>query len=204
MSYRFPLIWFFVAGLFLQSMPLTGIAATPPSGDASAADLAVRQQVAGKAVLILSGAQYGIPVPDALTSGILSTLKEKGVSVNDIYVENLDLVRHNNASRRALLAGMLREKLAVRNVELVIAVTQSALDFLAQEGYELAQPGVPILSTIVDTSTIKWRGQPREVQNVINRYDIAGTIRYGLDLFPRTRRLVLIAGADKQQASFYK
>lgn len=193
-----------VALYFLQLLSVVSAAATPEAGAADARNSAAKSGTEEKAVLILSGAQYGIPVPDALTHGIVAQLKDKGISVNDIYVENLDLLRHNDPRRRAALAILLREKLATRNIALVIAVNQTALDFLAQEGNELVPPDVPVIATIVDMSTIKWRGQMRPVQNITNRYDIAGTINYGLDLFPRTRRVVLVAGADKQQASFYK
>ena len=56
-------------------------------------------------MLILSGSQYGLPVTDALTAGAVSALKAKGVSVNRIYVENLDLVRNEDPRWRATLAG---------------------------------------------------------------------------------------------------
>lgn len=189
---------------FLQSLSLVCVAAPPEAGATAVQRAAAKSGIQGKAVLILSGAQYGIPVPDALTHGIVAKLKDKGVSVNDIYVENLDLLRHNDPRRRVALASLLREKLTSRHIGLVIAVNQTALDFLAQEGDEVVPPDVPVIATIVDMSTIKWRGSMRPVQNIINRYDIAGTIDYGLALFPRTRRVVLVAGADKQQASFHK
>ncbi|MBS0348152.1 MAG: response regulator [Proteobacteria bacterium] len=192
------------ATFFLLSLSLLCIAAAPEAGAPDVRSPAAKSGTEGKAVLILSGAQYGIPVPDALTQGIVAKLKDKGISVNDIYVENLDLLRHNDSRRRAALAILLQEKLATRNIGVVIAVNQTGLDFLAQEGHEVVPPDVPVIATIVDMSTIKWRGQVRPVQNIINRYDIAGTIDHGLALFPRTRRVVLVAGADKQQASFYK
>lgn len=67
-------------------------------------------------MLILSGTQYGLPVSDAVNAGAVAALKEKGVSVNDIYVESLDIVRAPDAHRRAVLASLLKDKLATKNL----------------------------------------------------------------------------------------
>jgi hypothetical protein len=74
------------------------------------------------------------------------------------------------------------------------------LDFLAQEGSELAPPDTPVVATFITTSAVPWRGTPRPILDLSDRADVAGTIRYGLDLFPRTRRLVTVFGADDRQA----
>ena len=156
-----------------------------------------------RAVLILSGSQYGIPVTDTMATHTLATLRERGVSFKDIYVEMLDLVRNDSPYWRTVIASALREKLAKVNIALVITQNQSALEFLAQEGYGIVPPDVPVLTTLVSNRAVQWRGAPHPVLNLISRWDVAGTIRYGLDLFPHTRRLVVVAGADKQQTSFH-
>ncbi|WP_141348747.1 response regulator [Zoogloea ramigera] len=153
-----------------------------------------------KSVLILSGTQYGLPVSDAVNAGAVAALKEKGVSVNDIYVESLDIVRAPDAHRRAVLASLLKDKLATKNVALVIAANQWGLDFLAREGNELAPPDTPVVATFITTAAVPWQGTPRPILDLSDRADVAGTIRYGLDLFPRTRRLVTVFGADDRQA----
>ncbi len=38
--------------------------------------------------------------------------------------------------------------------------------------------------------------------NIIRRWDIAGTIHHGLKLFPQTRRVVVVTGADSEQPFF--
>lgn len=155
-----------------------------------------------KSVLILSGTQYGLPVTDTLTSGVVATLKEKGVSVNDVYVEMLDLVRNGDPLWRARLAELLREKLAKANVGLVVAQTQEALEFLAQEGDGIVPLEVPILASLLSNPAVSWRGPKHPVLSIVRRWDIARTIRYGIEVFPRTRRVVLVGGADKQQPEF--
>lgn len=51
------------------------------------------QPAPAPAVLILSGLQYGLPVPEALIRGAVAVLRERGVRQTDIYIEHLDLGR---------------------------------------------------------------------------------------------------------------
>ena len=183
------LICFVAALAFLHLIPAIGFAAPPARTE-------------GKAVLFLIGVQYGLPVADALVASTLVTLKENGVSTPDVYVEYLDLQRFDTPQRRATLAGLLREKLAGKTIGLVITENQAALEFLAQEGYDLLPPGLPVLSTLIINPSVAWRGTPHPVLNVINRYDIAATVRSGLQLFPQTRRLILVVGNPAQNATF--
>ena len=132
----------FAVLLFPQLAPAAGGAATPPGGEGGTGRPAMAQGAEHKSVLILSGTQYGLPVSDAVNAGAVAALKEKGVSVNDIYVESLDIVRAPDAHRRAVLASLLKDKLATKNVALVIAANQWGLDFLAREGNELAPPDI--------------------------------------------------------------
>ena len=152
-----------------------------------------------KSVLILSGSQFGAPVPDAMIAGAVEALRGKGIGGADIFVEHLDLARNRDPQSRVALAGVLRGKLASAPVGLVIAESQQTLEFLAREGQDLAPPGVPVVATFITASTVTWSGPPRPVLNIANRWDIAGTVRIGLDLFPRTRRVFVVAGADELQ-----
>ena len=160
--------------------------------------------VGRNAVLILSGAQYGIPVTDAMAAYTIAALRERGVSFKDIYVEMLDLVRNESPHWRSVIASALRQKLAKINIGLVIAQNQLALEFLANEGYGIVPSDVPILTTLFTKLDIQWRGTPHPVLNLTSRWDIAGTIREGMALFPYTRRVVIVAGLDKLQASLHE
>ena len=156
-----------------------------------------------KAVLILSGAQYGIPVTDTMATHTIAALRARGVSFKDIYVEMLDMVRNESPHWRTVIASALRQKLAKVNIGLVIAQNQLALEFLAREGYGIVPPDVPILTTLFSKLDVQWPGSPHPVLNLTGRWDIVGTLRQGMDLFPQTRRVVIVAGSDKLQASLH-
>ena len=182
-------------GLLPQLVP----AADLPQPGGGAVAPAAPQRVERGSVLVLSGLQYGLPVTDAMIGGTVAALKEKGVSVQDIYVESLDIARDPDVRQRAALASLLQGKLANRNLALVITANQRGLDFLAQEGHQIVPPDVPVVAAFGGTSSVQWRGTARPVLNISDRADLAGTLRYGLDLFPRTRRLVLVFGTDDRQ-----
>lgn len=182
-------------------------------GAAVATELAIAQSVAPqnlpakaghKAVLLLSGAQYGLPIADTLTSSAVAVLREKGLSFNDIYVEMLDLVRNDSPQWRSIIAELLRNKISNIKIGLVITQNQAALEFLAQEGYGLVPLDVPVLAALVSNPAVHWRGPPNPVLTITARWDIAGTIAYAFELFPHTRRLIVVAGTDSRPPSFYE
>ena len=190
------------AGVALLIASGTGLAATPPHADPAPTPSAPQPGAAHKSVLILSGSQYGLPVMDTLTAGAVSSLKDRGISVNRIYVEHLDLVRSGDPRWSQTLAGVLREKLAKADIGLVMVQNQGALEFLAQDGYGIVPPDVPVLATLISNPAVAWRGPPPPMLNIIRRWDIAGTIHHGLKLFPQTRRGVVVTGADSEQPFF--
>jgi signal transduction histidine kinase/BarA-like signal transduction histidine kinase len=159
------------------------------------------QPGAAPAVLILSGLQYGLPVPEALIRGAVAVLRERGVRQTDIYIEHLDLGRFGTPDPSAAVATLLQQKYAGKHIGLIVAQNQAALDFLADAGYALLPPGLPVLVTFVGAPPARWRGAPHRIVQVSDQYDVAGTVRLGLTLFPRTRRMVVVAGVGRPQAA---
>jgi len=193
---------FFAAALVLAAclawcaLPVQSRAAGLP-----AATTVVSQAPQEPVVLIVAGNQHGLPVPEALINGAVSALKAKGVSPSNIYVEHMDLDRFNQADTVAAWSTLMHKKYAGKHIGLVFAQDQASLEFLAQAGYDLLPPGQPVLATLLTNPEVEWRQAPHRILSVSNLSDIAGTLRHGLDLFPRTRRLVLVAGMGRAQAT---
>lgn len=57
------------------------------------------------------------------------------------------------------------------------------------------------VATLIVKPEVTWRGAPHRILNVSELRDLAGTLRHGLDLFPQTRRLVLVAGVERTQTT---
>lgn len=196
----------FVMILALGLLVQPAFSMEPPKAidhDVGITQAALPKDLINKDILILSGVQYGLPLSDEVIASIVATLKSKGVSANNIYVELLDLARHNDPRLRTDLANLLRDKLAHANIGLVFTINQPALEFLASEGKALVAADTPLLTTWTHNSSIVWSGQPRPMVNISDRGDIAGTLQYGLSLFPKTKRLLLLAGSDDRRAPFY-
>jgi PAS domain S-box-containing protein len=193
---------------------LCGVFATPGladrgpaaalSGAAAPAVSAAPRVEQRKGVLILSGTQYGLPAADILIAAAVATLQEKGFSINDLYVEYLDLVRYGDPRWRATDTGLLRDKLENARLGVVIAANQAALQFLADEGHDLIPPGTPLLTVFSQPQRITWRGERLPSIDVTTQGDVDRTLRYGLELFPRTRRVFLVVGADDRQSPLHE
>jgi signal transduction histidine kinase/CheY-like chemotaxis protein/HPt (histidine-containing phosphotransfer) domain-containing protein len=158
---------------------------------------------AGKAVLILSGVQFGLPTSDIIVGGAVAALQEKGFSVNNIYVEYLDLIRKGDPGQREALAALLRRKMENIDVGLVIVANKYALNFLAEEGHELLPQDVPVLTSLVNDPSAAWKGPHPPIIDVIALPDIQRTIRYGLELFPGTRSLVAVGYFGDERDPMY-
>lgn len=199
----FVLIWLAVAGCLLALIPRAGFAATPAGGAGRTASAPAVQGAGKKAVLILSGVQYGLPTSDLVVGGAVTALQQRGVSVNDIYVEHLDLIRKGEPEQCAALAALLQNKLANVDLGLVIVANRIALHFLAGEGRNLLPPGVPVLTALSYDPAAVWHDTRPPILNVVARPDVPGTLRYGLDLFPGTRRLVTMGDVGDDRAPIH-
>ncbi len=158
---------------------------------------------AGKAVLILSGVQFGLPTSDIVVGGAVAALQDKGFSVNNIYVEYLDLIRKGDPVQREALAALLRRKMENIDVGLVIVANKYVLNFLAEEGHELLPPETPVLTALVNDPAAAWKGAHPPIIDVIALPDIQRTIHHGLDLFPGTRSLVAVGYFGDERDPMY-
>ncbi|SDI41838.1 Signal transduction histidine kinase [Propionivibrio dicarboxylicus] len=198
-----------LAGFFCQFTLAAETNAQPPGGATAPSARSALQEVngkrlAGKAVVILSGIQYGLPISDALIAAATHSLQDKGVSIKDIYVEYLDLARNIEPRRRMAQAVLLRDKFAKIPVGLLIVMNQAGLEFLEKEGRDLVPPDVPVILSIVQKPQGKQNQAQRAMMNVVGQPDVAGTLRHGLALFPRTKRIVVVTGAGDEQARVFE
>lgn len=85
----------------------------------------------------------------------------------------------------------------------MIVANRVALHFLAEQGSNLLPPGVAVLTALVYDPAAAWRGTPPPILNVVARPDIPGTLRYGLELFPGTRRVVAVGDFGDEREPVY-
>ena len=90
---------------------------------------------------------------------------------------------------------MLRQKLSGVDIGLVIVpniASPAVMDFLAREGHDILPADTPVMTILPEKSNSTWARERPHLMNVPARPDVAGTLRHGLDLFPRTRHLLVV------------
>ena len=160
-----------------------------PMVPARAADLA------GKQVLVLTSYGDGRPGVEALLNGFSAGLQEGGLTINDLFIENLDLERAKDPAFRRSLVDTLRLKYRERRIDLLYIVEQPALDYLLSELEGLA-PGAPAIVVRAGLTGLVQHSSRRFISQLVS-YDLAGTLHAAQALFPRTRRVLFIAGSTE-------
>ncbi len=143
-------------------------------------------------ILILTSYGDGRPGVEALLSGFMTTITGKGVSVEQVYTEHLDLQRNKDKAFLSQLASTLRTKYLSRRVDIIYVLEQPALDFLMSNLRGIA-PGATVITARAtlskDASSTNWR-----FLHQLDSYDIKRTIGLALSLFPLAKEFLFIAG----------
>lgn len=151
-------------------------------------------------VLILNGYQHGLPVPDGIESGVIRTLVSAGFKYDDVFVEDLDLVRHPTPSYRSDLAQLLGKKYAGQHFRLVIVIGPPAMEFVKKEARALFAQST--LLTLITPGLGAAEAQAYNVINVNWKIDPAGTVRSALQLLPQTKGVLVVAGSNDDALPF--
>jgi len=151
-------------------------------------------------ILILYSAQFGLPGYDRTNAGLWPTLRSAGMPADALFSEYLDLGRNPDPAYRDRLAAFLKQKYADRKIGVIIAISTSAASFVLDERYRLFE-GVPVIAAIPSLSRLL--STPIHPLVVLgDRYDIAGTLQYALDVLPATESVLVVNGVaafDKVQ-----
>ena len=145
-------------------------------------------------ILVLNSYQLGHPVPTGVNRGILTAMEEEGLSISDLFIEHLDLARMPSSEHRTKVANLLHYDLAGKLIDIVIIVGPEAIDFVVKEGQDLF-PDTALLITLIMPNITALNGRPNKILDIPWRVDPAGTLKAALDLFPKTRRVVVVTGA---------
>ena len=152
-----------------------------------------------KRVLILAEGPilpYGLVLRDSLVAG----LRDNQEPLN-IYEEAIDRTRFDSAEYDRQLVALYRSKYLDMAPDLVITITEAALDFAVRHRAELF-PRSPLLFGAVDERAVRTHDLGANVTGVFNHYDARTTIEGALKLHPDTRRVVVVGGASRLDRSY--
>ena len=134
--------------------------------------------------------------------GFRAAMSAAGIDVTHLFLEYLDLERSKDVAHyREQLRDLLLKKYAKRKIDIVLTGQQPALNFLLDEGRMLA-PTAPLISYQAPLPDPRKLGE-RRLLSLISQFDIEGTLKYAINLFPATQRVLFVAGssdADRKMA----
>ena len=150
-------------------------------------------------VLVLHSYHYGFKWTDTIQKGIETVLSEGQDAEPEIFVEYMDTKRFPPESLFPVLAAEYTEKYAGQSPKVVITSDDNAFRFMLQYGQEVF-PGASVVFSGVNLFEDALITGRKEFTGVVEDYDLDGTLRIGLELFPRTRNVAVITDATETGA----
>lgn len=157
---------------------------------------AITNPHANNKVLILSGGAYGVPFSDGVIKGIVDELLRNQVSVNDIFVEHIDLNRNSGTAFLNNTANSLHYKYAQHKIGLIITLNRHILSSLVKNGKELL-PGIPVIAFGNGNEQNPPNDAGHPTIELDTSKNVGGTLQYALTLFPETKRLFVVNSTGK-------
>jgi len=145
-------------------------------------------------VLALYGGRPDLPANVIVDEIIRSTLERELGPRLDFYTEFIDTARWPEAETQSAVHDYLRRRYAHKKPSAVIAVAQSAIDFIHLYGDELF-PGVPIVVYGPVDALRGWE-PGRSITGTLGKLDLSGTVELILRLQPGTREILVVSGAS--------
>jgi len=147
-----------------------------------------------RTVLVISSMPLDIT---GFHEAISSTFQEGCKTPIDIYEEYTGLDRFSGAAFEASLLSLYTEKYAKRQVGLIMVVGPSALDFVVAKRF---LPDVPVVTCYVPQQLVDAARVKRpEITGAVNPQTGPMTLDLMLSLFPKTRRIHMVLGANEYE-----
>ena len=150
---------------------------------------------APKNVLILSEGPV-LPYGAVLRATIIETLRRNDAPPLNVYEELIDRIRLDSAAYDRQLVTLYNAKYINEPPDLIIAITEPALDFALRHRQELF-PKAALLFGAVDERAVSDRKLGADATGVFNPLDAGKTLEVALRFHPATRHILVIGGTSR-------
>ena len=162
----------------------------------------VAAQPSQRSVLVLDQSSAGLPFNTSLASAIRSTINASSKSPVSFYSEHLDANRFFGPEYENDFVQFLKAKYRDRQIDVVIAVGVSALDFITRRGEQL-WPSVPVVFAAIDEATASRLTLPRNVTGVTMQSTLQDMVKVARIVVPDLKA-VAIVGDPLERQTFYR
>lgn len=143
-----------------------------------------------KNVLIINSYSADNDWTRSIMQGIEASLAESNLTVNT-FVEFMDTKRHSSSQYMLMMARTFLHKYGQTQLDAIVVSDDHAYNFVRRQRSALFRD-VPIVfcgvNYLEETDTLPQSG----ITGVVESYDILGTIKLGLSLFPETKSLLVV------------
>jgi PAS domain S-box-containing protein len=147
-------------------------------------------------VLILRGESPDLPGPTILVDQIEKTIRGSVAAPVEFYVEVFDTGRLGVEAYDESLGALLAEKYADVRIDLVVAFSQPAVQFILRER-PMMFPRAPVLAGLVDRRLFDETALPPNASVVYVRIDAQETVRFAQRVYPTMRRVLVAGGTSR-------
>jgi len=147
-------------------------------------------------VLIIRGESPDLPGGRIIVDTIEATVRRGSTTPVEFYVETIDTGRFTGPLYERRLADLFAEKYSALPLDLVVAFSEPAVQFVMRE-HDRLFAGTPLLFGLVEPRSIDERVVPKNAAIVYAQVDAASTVRLALQLFPSTRKVYVVGGSSR-------
>jgi hypothetical protein len=144
-------------------------------------------------ILILNALDPYLPAYQIIDASMRDTLANNPTRRFVYFSEAIDAQRFDWKQYETAYLALLIKKYNGLRIDVVVAVTQVALDFVKDHGEEL-WPGARIVFHTVQATSLDITALPAHATGIVTREDIGGTLDLARRLQPDARRILIIAG----------
>jgi hypothetical protein len=146
-------------------------------------------------ILLLNAADPYLPAYVVIDEAMRETLAQDTTRQFEYFSETLDGQRFDWRKFEPEFLDLLVKKYNGLHIDIVVAITQPALDFVNEHGKEL-WPDAWVVFHTIPARTFENIALPPRQTGVVTREDIGGTLDLARRLQPDAHRIVFIAGAS--------
>ena len=154
-----------------------------------------------KKVIVVHSFLYALPSYRIIDGSLLKAFFAKGIDINNLYFEFLDLARVPDEGYRREAMNLFQKKFGNQKIDLIITLHQEALLFVVNDLRALFR-NVPIIAVLGSGRTFDHPGGSRPIVFLPFSIDVVATADSIIALRPDTGKIFVVSGSSALDKRF--